>query len=122
MSDSEILDRVTKALKTVQHLNIPVRQWYWALIDYGVFLKAHYKNPSRRSAHHVVQSKFEGSVRQPRGALLRALTGGGQDVADLRVHCADPDKLKKVLQRLVSEELIYQKGGRYYLGDGILSE
>lgn len=49
------------------------REWYYALMDYGVMLKKQHKNPSRRSAHHTKQSRFEGSERQIRGMILRAL-------------------------------------------------
>lgn len=50
------------------------REWYYALMDYGVALKKTFKNPSRRSAHYTKQSKFEGSERQIRGMILKALT------------------------------------------------
>ncbi len=50
------------------------REWYWALMDYGSYLKKMTVNPARRSKHHVRQSTFEGSHRQVRGAILRALT------------------------------------------------
>ncbi len=46
------------------------RDWYYALMDYGVFLKKTYKNPSRKSQHHVKQSAFKGSRRELRAALL----------------------------------------------------
>ena len=49
------------------------RTWHWALMDYGSHLKKLHKNPSRASAHYVKQSKFEGSLRQVRGAILREL-------------------------------------------------
>lgn len=48
------------------------REWYYALMDYGVMLKKKYQNPARSSQHYVRQSKFEGSDRQIRGAVLRA--------------------------------------------------
>lgn len=48
-----------------------VRAWYYALLDYGAHLKKTMPNPSRRSKHHVKQSKFEGSHRQKRAYLLR---------------------------------------------------
>jgi len=54
------------------------RDWYYALMDYGVKLKKEHKNPSRKSKHHTVQSKFEGSERQIRGMILRALTEFGR--------------------------------------------
>jgi A/G-specific adenine glycosylase len=47
------------------------REWYYALMDYGVHLKKSLPNPSRSSKHHVIQSKFEGSDRQIRGAIPR---------------------------------------------------
>jgi A/G-specific adenine glycosylase len=42
-------------------------------MDYGVMLKKNLPNPSRKSAHHTQQSKFEGSHRQVRGMILKAL-------------------------------------------------
>lgn len=48
-----------------------VRDWYYALLDYGAHLKALVSNPSRRSAHYAKQSAFEGSRRQKRAELVR---------------------------------------------------
>ena len=49
------------------------RSWYYALLDYGAYLKKTIPNPSRRSKSHVKQSRFEGSHRQKRAELLRVL-------------------------------------------------
>ena len=49
------------------------RSWYYALLDYGAYLKKTIPNPSRRSKSHVKQSRFEGSHRQKRAELLRFL-------------------------------------------------
>jgi A/G-specific adenine glycosylase len=49
------------------------RGWGYALMDYGVFLKRSGANPSRRSRHHTRQGPFEGSKRQKRAGLLRAV-------------------------------------------------
>ena len=49
------------------------RTWYYALLDYGAYLKKTLPNPSRRSKSHVRQSKFEGSHRQKRAELVRLL-------------------------------------------------
>ena len=49
------------------------RGWYYALLDYGAYLKRTVPNPSRRSSAHARQSRFEGSRRQKRAALVRAL-------------------------------------------------
>jgi len=70
--DAQLIPLVEQALEGEDP-----RQWYYALMDYGVMLKKVHKNPSRCSKHHVVQSKFEGSDRQIRGAIIRVLTQYG---------------------------------------------
>lgn len=49
------------------------RTWYYAMLDYGAYLKRTVPNPSRRSRSHAKQSRFEGSHRQKRAALVRLL-------------------------------------------------
>ncbi len=50
-----------------------VRDWYYALLDYGAHLKKTTVNPTRRSKQYVRQSKFEGSHRQKRAYVLRRI-------------------------------------------------
>ncbi len=47
------------------------RAWYYALLDFGAYLKTQVGNPSRRSAQYTRQSAFEGSRRQKRAELVR---------------------------------------------------
>ncbi len=54
------------------------REWYSALMDYGVQLKSIGENPGRKSAHHTRQSPFKGSDRQIRGKILRLLINNGK--------------------------------------------
>lgn len=49
------------------------RTWYYALLDYGFHLKRTLPNPSRRSRSNARQSRFEGSHRQKRAAVVRLL-------------------------------------------------
>ena len=49
------------------------RAWYYALLDYGAYLKKTIPNPSRRSSGYSKQSKFEGSRRQKRACIVRLL-------------------------------------------------
>lgn len=69
ISDKDVLVLIDK---TLDHAN--PRDWYYALMDYGAYLKKGFKNPARRSLHYATQSKFEGSDRQIRGSILRAFT------------------------------------------------
>lgn len=66
--DEEIMPFLEKTLDRTNP-----REWYYALMDYGVKLKNEVANPNRRSAHYVKQSTFEGSKRQVRGMILKSL-------------------------------------------------
>lgn len=49
------------------------REWHSALFDYGAHLKLTGIRTNGQSGHYTKQSKFEGSLRQIRGAILREL-------------------------------------------------
>lgn len=49
------------------------RDWYYALMDYGVEIAKQFPNPNRKSKQYNKQSKFEGSLRKVRGEILRQL-------------------------------------------------
>jgi A/G-specific adenine glycosylase len=90
------------------------RDFYWAIMDYGTYLKKTVGNASTRSAHHVRQSPFEGSHRQVRGAVLRALTARGYSEEELAAVVPDA-RLPLVLQELQGEGMIGQTGTIYHL-------
>ncbi len=50
------------------------REWYYALMDYGSYLKEQHGNITHKSKHYTKQSKFHGSDRQIRGAILKVFT------------------------------------------------
>jgi len=106
VSDQEILELVTKTVDK----NNP-RDWYYALMDYGVFLKKKYKNPSRKSKSYSKQSRFEGSKRQLRGNIVKLLL----EKKRLRLMEIDGDleTVKKVMEELEKEKLIKRKGSVY---------
>lgn len=94
---------------TIDELN--PRKWYSALMDYGTHLKKIHKNPSRRSAHHTKQSKFEGSDRQIRGAIIRLLTQNPKGLTEkqLEKEIAD-ERFEKIKKALLAEKMIHKKG------------
>lgn len=94
------------------------RIWYYALMDYGVYLKKTYHNPSRKSFHYTKQSKFQGSDRQVRGKILTLLlTKETWNYRKLKQHFIQIDKirLKKILNDLVKEKLIASDGSVFFL-------
>lgn len=68
ISDAQLLPFIDQALDRKN-----TRRWHWALMDYGTYLKKTFGNASRRSRHYTKQTKFEGSLRQLRGHVLRLL-------------------------------------------------
>jgi A/G-specific adenine glycosylase len=73
VTDRELLAFVRAAVSEAASQGAGPRMWYYALLDYGAYLKRTQPNPSRRSAHHARQSRFAGSHRQKRAWLLRAV-------------------------------------------------
>lgn len=69
----DVPDRVLAPIADAVWDRSDPRGWGYALTDYGAHLKRSMPNPSRRSQHHVRQSTFEGSRRQKRARLLRAV-------------------------------------------------
>jgi A/G-specific adenine glycosylase len=74
---SSIHDRNVLALikQTLDQKN--PRDWYYALMDYGLHLKQTVPNPSRKSAHHAKQSPFKGSQREIRSRILKFVLSTG---------------------------------------------
>lgn len=88
------------------------REWHWALMDYGVHIKKLHKNPARRSSSYVRQSKFEGSLRQVRGAILRELH---TDRFTLKNLPFEVDKVENALEALERDGLIVKEKGRWQI-------
>lgn len=95
------------------------RKWYYALMDYGVMVKKLYRNPSRKSAHHVRQSNFIGSDRQIRGRILKVLIDEGAVSFDRLGAVLEIEKrrLCKVLNSLEKDQMITGGGVAYRLAD-----
>lgn len=84
------------------------REWYWALMDYGSYLKHAVGNLSRQSKSYAKQSAFEGSLRQVRGRVLRALSHGSLPRAELQRQIND-SRVQEVIDTLLKEGMIQQQ-------------
>jgi A/G-specific adenine glycosylase len=99
------------------------RGWYYALLDYGSYLKKTLPNPSRASAHHSRQSRFEGSLRQKRAWLLRELLAVGKaptkellaslNKAELKAGRLELslEDLRAILETLAAEGFVVERSG-----------
>jgi A/G-specific adenine glycosylase len=92
------------------------REWYYALMDYGVMLKSTgYRSLNQISRQYVKQSKFEGSKRQIRGKILeQILKNKSMTLEDLKKEIVDV-RLESVLEELVKEKFLVLENNLYLL-------
>lgn len=106
VADAEILPLVERTIDARSP-----RRWFYALMDYGVALKKGRPNPSRRSAHHVRQGRFEGSIRQARGLVVRALAERSMSEGELaRRTGVSPARIRTVVSALSRDGLVTRRG------------
>jgi A/G-specific adenine glycosylase len=93
------------------------RVWYFALMDYGVVLKKRYGNPNTKSARYHKQGPFEGSNRQIRGAILRALVRQERisERALLGTTQFTREAVMRNTEQLQKEGIIGKKGGYFFI-------
>lgn len=110
VSDKEILPHIQASLYTDNP-----RLWYYALMDYGAALKKKIVNPNRKSSHYTKQSRFEGSVRQARGAVIRSLTAHEAQEYTALYDAVQAERLlfDKALKSLIREGFVCEKNGVY---------
>ncbi len=111
VADVEIRDKVAETLDT-EH----PREWYWALMDHGVWLKSQKLGQITRSQHYAKQSKLAGSVREVRGQILKALQSGALSRVQLRAAINADERFDVASQGLLEEGLITEHSGKISLG------
>ena len=109
INDKDILPIVEK---TVDQDN--PKEWYYALMDYGVMLKKSHPELNKRSSHYKKQTPFKGSNREIRGKILKILTSESEILEStltkkLRLNL---DKLRSILQQLEQEGFIKRNGNK----------
>lgn len=84
------------------------REWYYALMDYGVFLKKNVCNHAKQSVHYSKQSRFEGSDRQIRGLILKTLLKNQSMNQDQLIATIDKEsaRVENIIMQLCQEGLV----------------
>ncbi len=105
--DKDILKLVEETLDTENP-----REWYYALMDYGVMLKKTMGNLNTKSRHYTKQTPFKGSNREVRSMILKELQQTSATAAQLRkkLTTVDKDKIDINLSALQKEGFIKRKG------------
>lgn len=87
-------------------------------MNYGSFLKSTEVKTHKKSTMFSKQTKFAGSFRQIRGAIIKLLTQGSytkQTITRTLATIANPEFVDRALTELLVEKMIQKKGSRYYL-------
>jgi len=112
VSDKDVLPLIEKTLDQENP-----REWYYALMDYGLYLKQTMLNPSRKSAHHIRQSPFKGSNREVRAKILRFVISKAKNGAkklDIIEHIGDTKHdVAKNIDKLTKEGFMRETRGTY---------
>lgn len=84
------------------------KEFYWALMDYGSWLKRKGSGRLQQSKHYKKQSPLKGSVREVRGEIIRLLMEADKPVSELEAYYASDPRFKKALDGLIGDQLVEQ--------------
>lgn len=122
ITDKEVLKLVEQTLpRKVQLLSrskvepLGVREWYYALMDYGTMLKKTFGSLNARSAHYAKQSSFKGSRRELRGEILRRVISRPIQISNLPSLEKKGIRVAAVFSELVSEGFLQKRGKDFVL-------
>lgn len=107
VSDGVLYDELDRLVKNKIVNEIGARHFYYALMDFGAYLKSQRISHNKKSAHHTVQSAYKGSSRELRAKVLFA-------IAHKEVLPKD-ERLQNVLRQLVNEGFILEKRKKYII-------
>lgn len=107
ISDAEIAKVLAQVLPRGKS-----RDWYYALMDYGSYLKRSGVRTNGKSMHYVKQKQFRGSLREARGAVLRELSKKNADAKRLEGLLGDDRvaQIQTAVTSLLAEGLIQKRG------------
>ena len=90
--------------QTLDHEN--PREFYWALMDYGTWLKKNGAGKITQSKHYKKQAPLKGSVRELRGLLMKHLSRTDAKFSALQEQYGDDPRFTRALDGLIADGLI----------------
>jgi A/G-specific adenine glycosylase len=91
------------------------REWYWALMDYGSYLKRNGAGQINKSRHYKKQSPLKGSLREVRGQIIKQLANGSGTETELKIALKADERFEKALQGLKKDGLVEETNGMIHL-------
>jgi A/G-specific adenine glycosylase len=110
ISDNELAQVMKRTIDT-EH----PREFFWALMDYGVYLKKQGAGQISKSEHYKKQSPLKGSLRETRGQIVRALTARDMDEQVLRAEIDADNRFELALKSLKKDGLVSETSAVLHL-------
>ncbi len=118
IADSELFPLIEQTLDKKNP-----REWYYALMDYGSYLKKIGTATNDRHKSYTKQSKFKGSLREARGAILRNLIQSQSTLRELQEKLKNKEnlnipseRLSQALTAMQKEGIIIKQGRQFTIG------
>lgn len=110
VDDSQIKELLEQTIDT-EH----PREFYWAIMDYGSYLKRSGAGRITQSKHYKKQSALKGSVREIRGQIIKQLTLAPATLDELKAAVDLDDRFEPALNGLTKDGLVAFTSGVIHL-------
>lgn len=110
VDDKDIIAKLHKTIDT-EH----PREFYWALMDYGAYLKAQGIRNNSQSKHHKKQPPLKGSIREIRGQIITTLSKGDVSQKALQNAVTYDHRFARALNGLIADGLVRSTNQKLHL-------
>lgn len=110
VDDRQLLELLAETID-----KISPREWYWALMDYGSWLKKQGMGRLAQSRQYKKQAPLKGSVREVRGRIIKALSYKDMSRSVLREAVLADDRFDVALNGLLQDGLVSEGQLKFHL-------
>lgn len=107
INDETLYEDLRRLEKSALVQKMGARDWYYALMDYGAYLKSIRISHNQKTKGYTKQTPYRGSKRELRAKVLFAITKGEV--------LPDDTRLDEILNQLLEEKFISKKRGKYFI-------